>query len=134
MIFHWLADLVLLGHLAFLAFVVLGGFLVLRWPRVRWAHLPAAAWGAFIEFAGIVCPLTPLENALRERAGQQGYSSGFIAHYLTATIYPAGLTRGVEIGIGTFVLVLNAALYFWILRRQCRGRDSNSDGVAPKGF
>src|SRR3990172_7307050 len=86
-----LADLVLVAHLAFLLFVVLGGLLVLRWPRVVWLHVPCALWGVTTEFAGLGCPLTPLEIALRHRAGETGYAGDFIAHYITATLYPAGL-------------------------------------------
>jgi hypothetical protein len=123
MLFHWLAVLVLLAHLAYLAFVVLGALLVLRRPRLAWVHLPAVAWGVYVEYAGIVCPLTPLENAMLARAGEQGYAGGFIAHYLTATIYPAGLTRAIEIALGTFALLFNAALYAWILRRRMRKSD-----------
>ena len=118
MFYRWLAVVVLLFHFAFLAFVLLGALLVVRWPRVAWAHVPMAAWGIFVEFAGRVCPLTPLENSLRARAGEQAYASGFIAHYLTAAIYPAGLTRAVEIAIGTLALLCNAALYAWIVKRR----------------
>lgn len=120
MLYRWLAVLVLLFHLAFLAFVLLGALLVLRWPRVVWLHLPAAAWGIFVEYAGRVCPLTPLENALRARAGEPGYGRGFIAHYLAAAIYPAGLTRAAEIALGTLALLCNAVLYVWIVRRHRR--------------
>jgi hypothetical protein len=117
-LYRWLAVLVLLFHFAFLAFVLLGALLVLRWPRVVWLHLPAAAWGIFVEYAGRVCPLTPLENALRAKAEEPGYGSGFIAHYLAAAIYPAGLTRAAEIALGTLALLCNAALYAWIVKRH----------------
>jgi hypothetical protein len=127
MLFHWLAVLVLLAHLAYLAFVVLGGLLVLRWPRVAWVHLPAVAWGVYVEFAGVVCPLTPLENMLRTHAGEPGYASGFIAHHLTAAIYPAGLTRGMEIALGSFALAVNVTLYAWILRRRRRHAPGGGD-------
>jgi len=120
MLFEWLADLVLLAHLAFITFVVLGGALALRWPKLVWVHVPAAAWGVFIEYAGLICPLTPLEIALRRRAGQEPYGGGFISHYLTAVIYPAGLTRGAEIVLGTLVLLLNAAVYSWMIVKRGR--------------
>jgi hypothetical protein len=122
MLFQLLADLVLLLHLSFVAFVLLGGLLILRWPRVRWAHLPAVAWGVFIEYTNILCPLTPLEIALRQRAGQPGYGGSFIAHYLTPVLYPGGLTRTAQIILGTFALLLNAAIYLWVLARQRRTR------------
>ena len=125
MLYSALASFLLLFHFAFLAFVVAGALLVLRWPRVAWLHLPAAAWGVLVEFAGLICPLTPLENWLRSRAGEQGYAGGFIAHYLTAAIYPSGLTRPVEVALGTAVLLGNVALYAWVLRRRRRAKPAN---------
>jgi hypothetical protein len=91
--YRLLADLVVVVHLGFVAFVVAGGLLVLRWPRLAWAHLPCAVWGALIEFAGWVCPLTPLENDLRRLGGEAGYEGGFVERYLTSVLYPHGLTR-----------------------------------------
>lgn len=113
MLFRVLADGVLVVHLAFVLFVALGGFLVLRWPSVAWPHVPAACWGTYIEFSGRICPLTPLENTFRERGGEAGYSGGFIDHYITALIYPDGLTRTAQMVIGTAVVVLNVGLYAW---------------------
>jgi len=116
------ADVVLIVHLAFVVFVVLGGLLALRWPRAAWLHVPAAAWGAFVEFTGRVCPLTPLENALRTRGGEAGYSGGFIDHYVVALLYPDGLSRGMQIAIGALVIALNVAVYGLLLRRLKRSR------------
>jgi hypothetical protein len=113
-----LADLVVVVHLAFVAFVVFGGLLVLRRPRLAWLHLPAAVWGVMIEFAGWMCPLTPLENAFRERGGEAGYSGGFVEHYLLPALYPSGLTRGVQLMLGSLVLALNLAVYGAILARR----------------
>lgn len=113
-----LADAVLLLHLAFVVFVVLGGLLVLRWPRLAWAHLPAAAWGALIEFAGWYCPLTPLEQRLRMLGGEAGYEGGFIAHYLLPMLYPQGLTRSAQVVLGLVVVVVNAAIYARLLARR----------------
>jgi len=117
--YGWLADAVLVVHVAFIAFVGLGGLLVLRWPRLAWLHVPVFVWGALIEFTGGTCPLTPLEVALRHRAGQAGYTGGFIEHYLTPVIYPAGLTRGAQIALGVLVLIVNGAVYarLWARRR-----------------
>jgi hypothetical protein len=112
-----LADIVVGFHVGFVLFVVLGGLLVLRWPRVAWLHLPAAVWGALIEFAGWVCPLTPLENRLRRASGASGYAGGFVEHYLLPVLYPAGLTRGVQYVLGAGVLAVNAAVYWWVIRR-----------------
>jgi Protein of Unknown function (DUF2784) len=112
-----LADLVLVVHLGFVLFVALGGLLVLRWPRLAWIHLPAAAWGALIEFTGGICPLTPLENRLRVLAGEAGYAGGFVEHYVTAVLYPDGLTRGAQVVLGVLVLLVNAVIYRRLLRR-----------------
>jgi hypothetical protein len=123
MAFRALADLVLTLHFAFVLFVILGGLLALRWPRVAWIHVPVALYGALIEFAGFVCPLTPLENHFRQRGGEAGYGGGFIDHYITATIYPAGLTRSVQYGLGAAVLILNAIVYAVWWRRQRRAHE-----------
>jgi hypothetical protein len=117
-----LADLVVAVHAAFVAFVVLGGFLVWRWRRLLAVHPLAAAWGALIEFAGWICPLTPLENALRLRAGHAGYTGGFVEHYLLPVMYPAGLTRTVQIALGGAVIVVNAVAYGVLWARWKRGR------------
>ena len=119
--YHLLADLVVGVHALFVCFVVAGGLLVLRWPWVAAAHLPAAVWGALIELRGGVCPLTPLENSLRASAGQAGYEGGFIEHYITAAIYPTGLTREIQLILGCLVLAINIAVYaIWFRRRQVR--------------
>jgi len=116
MLHRWLADLVLLVHLAFIVFVVLGGFLVLRRPRVAWLHIPAALWGTYIELFDGWCPLTPLEKHFRLLGGQAGYEGGFIEHYVTAIIYPDGLTRTVQITFGVLVVLVNIAVYRKVLR------------------
>jgi Protein of Unknown function (DUF2784) len=116
------ADAVLVLHAAFVLFVVLGGLFALRRPRFAWVHLPAAAWGAAIEFFGWVCPLTPLEQALRRRGGEAGYSGGFVEHYVVALLYPQGLTRGLQLALGLFVLAVNLAVYAWVWRRARRRR------------
>ena len=115
-----LANLVVLGHLAFVAFVVLGGLLALRWPRVAWIHLPCAAWGALVEAAGWICPLTPLEQTFRERAGAGTYGTSFLEHYLIPLLYPGALTRGIQIGLGAGVVLLNAAIYWAVWRKRRR--------------
>ena len=122
MIYRTAADLVLLLHLCFVLFVILGGVLALRWPKLVRAHVPVALYGALIEFAGFVCPLTPLENALRHRGGEAGYHGGFIDHYITATIYPEGLTRRIQFVLGTAVLLLNGVVYLIWWRRRRRER------------
>jgi hypothetical protein len=118
--YHWLANIVVAVHLGFVLFVVLGVILVARWRRLAWVHLPAALWGALIEFAGWVCPLTPLENHLRQLAGERGYSGGFIEHYVTALIYPSGLSRPVQVALGILVVLVNLVGYGIVLSRVRR--------------
>ena len=122
MLWSLLADAVVLLHLGFVAFVVLGG-LGVRWrPRLAWIHLPAAAWGVAIEWSGAICPLTPLENWLRARAGGHGYGGDFVERYVVALLYPAGLTRSGQIVLGGVVIALNVAAYAWVWhgRRQSK--------------
>jgi hypothetical protein len=120
-IYRILADLVVGLHLLFVVFVVIGGLLALRWRWVAWLHLPAAIWGALIEFAGWVCPLTPVEKALRARAGGAGYEGGFIEHYLIPVLYPGALTRDLQLALGGAVILINVLVYGWVLR-SARGR------------
>jgi hypothetical protein len=116
-----LADAVLVLHAAFIAFVLLGGLLVLRWRRLAWLHLPCVAWGILIELSGGICPLTPLENRLRTLAGQQGYGESFIGHYLMPLIYPPGLTPRIQYLLAAIVLLVNLAVYVLLWRRSARG-------------
>lgn len=120
MIFRLAADAVVTFHLLFILFVLLGGLLVLRWPWAALLHLPAMIWGAAVEFLHLYCPLTPLENALRSRAGDQGYDGGFIEHYLSPLIYPAGLTPQIQLWLGGIVLLINASVYGILLVRGVR--------------
>ncbi len=122
-----LADLVVGLHVLFVLFVVAGGLLVLRWPKVAFVHLPAAVWGAAIEFAGWICPLTPLENSLRRQAGESGYSTGFIEHYLLPILYPSALTRDIQLLLGVAVIGINLAIYAYVVRRRHKGRRSRKD-------
>jgi len=119
-IFHWLATAVVVFHMAFVAFVVVGGFLALRWRSLVWLHVPAAVWGALIEFGGWTCPLTPLEHALRARAGEAGYRGGFIEHYILRALYPNGLTRTIQWILGTGVIAINVVAYTLIIRQRRR--------------
>ena len=111
-----LADLLVAVHFTFVLFVVLGGLLVLRWPRLAYVHLPAAAWGVLIELTGWVCPLTPLEQSLRLKAGEQGYSGSFIEHYVLPLLYPSALTRTIQVGIAAIVIAVNLYIYGYLLR------------------
>jgi hypothetical protein len=121
-----LADAVLVVHLMFVLFVGLGAFLVLRWPQLAWLHLPAALWGAYVEFSGRICPLTPLEVFFRRRAGEAGYEGGFIEHYVTAWIYPEGLSREIQIAIGLTVLIVNVLIYGWVFHGRRRSQDESA--------
>ncbi len=113
----FLADFVVVLHLSFVVFVVSGGVLAMRWRRVAWVHVPCAVWGAWIEFAGGICPLTPLEIWLRLRTGEVGYESGFIEHYLLPVLYPSELARSTQLVLGMVVVLLNMAVYTWVWRR-----------------
>jgi hypothetical protein len=126
MLFRALADFVLVFHFGFVLFVILGGVLALRWPRVVWVHVPVALYGALIEFVGFICPLTPLEVALRRRGGEAGYEGGFVDHYITAALYPKGLTREIQLILGVCVLVLNATVYLMLVRRSGRTAHDSS--------
>lgn len=117
-----LADLVVVMHAAFVLFVLLGGLLGLRWPRVLWLHAPAAIWGITVEYAGFICPLTPIEVALRQRAGEAGYRGGFIEHYVEGLLYPTGLTREVQLALGTAALIVNIVVYWRVLAARRRER------------
>ena len=127
-----LADAVLVAHLAFIAFVVAGGFAALRWPKVAWAHVPCLAWGALIEFAGWICPLTPLENRLRLAGGEAGYAGGFVERYLLPVVYPGGLTREIQLWLGASVLVLNAVAYGWLLVMLRRRRRTGGSALTSR--
>ena len=124
MVYRALADLVLVLHLVFIVFVVAGGLLTLRWRWAPLVHLPAAFWGVFVEVSGRVCPLTPLENALRRAAGASGYSGGFIEHYLVPAIYPSLLSHPVQLLLGGLVVLANVLVYsvVWQRHRSARGR------------
>jgi hypothetical protein len=116
----WLADAVVALHALFVPFAAFGGLLALRRPRAAWVHLPCAAWAALIEFAGLICPLTPLENRLRARGGGPVYASGFIEHYVMPVLYPPGLTRELQLALGAAVVALNLGIYALVLRRGRR--------------
>jgi hypothetical protein len=113
-----LADLVVLVHFGFVLFVVAGGLLVLRWPRLALVHLPAAAWGAWIEFSGGVCPLTPLEKSLRARGGETPYAGDFVEHYVLPVLYPEALTRELQWVLGGVVVAVNVAIYLVAAARR----------------
>ena len=122
MISGLLADGVVVLHFAFILFVAAGGLLVLKWPRLMWLHLPAAGWGALIEFTGWICPLTPLENRLREKGGAAGYPGGFIDTYLATVIYPEGLTPRHQLFLGIGVVAVNVLFYGILARRRLKRR------------
>ena len=113
-----LAGLIVLAHLAFVVFAAGGVLLVLRWPALVWAHVPAVVWAAYIEFSGGICPLTPLEQSLRARAGLEAYAGDFVARYLFPVLYPEGLTHEAQLVLGALVLAVNVVVYAVILRRR----------------
>jgi hypothetical protein len=117
MIFRLGAEILILVHFGFVAFVVLGGLLVLYRPGIALVHVPAVLWGAATELFGLVCPLTPLEQRFWRLAGEAGYAGDFLEHYLVSILYPAGLTRALQVRLGVGVVLLNAVLYAWVVTR-----------------
>jgi hypothetical protein len=118
MAYQLLADLVLLVHVTFVIFVLLGGLLALKHRFILWLHLPAVMWGAFVEFSGGICPLTPLEGWLRTQAGEIRPQDDFIAAYFGSILYPEFLTANIQLYLGSLVIVMNAAVYWWLWRRR----------------
>lgn len=129
MLYRALADLTVVVHLGFVVFVMCGGWLVLRAPRLVWLHLPAVVWGAWIEFAGRICPLTPLENWLRLRAGDAAYETSFVEQYLLPVLYPAALSRELQAALGVLVLMANVVPYTILIRRSRAARSARRDEV-----
>lgn len=126
MIYRLLADLLVIAHLLFILFVLLGGLLVLWRNWVAWLHIPAACWGVLVEFNGWICPLTPMENRLRAIAGEHSYDSGFIEHYLLPLIYPTSLTANIQLILGITVIVVNLAVYLLVIRKLQNRRSKPS--------
>ena len=120
MIANIAADVVVLIHLGFILFVAAGGLLVFRWPKLAWVHVPAVVWGGLIELAGWICPLTPLENRLRGAAGEAAFAGGFIDRYIMPIVYPAGLTRGMQLTLGIAVIAVNLVVYGSLILRRKR--------------
>lgn len=114
------ANLLVILHLGFVCFLILGGFLVLKWKRTLYLHIPAAVWGALIEFQGWMCPLTSLEQQLRKMGYQSGYSGGFIEHYILPLLYPSFLTSDIQVVLGTFVIIINILIYGWVIMQLIR--------------
>jgi len=122
-LYRFLADAVVVIHFGFVLLVVAGGFLVLRWPRAAWIQFPAAVWGVLVEWSGWICPLTPLENWLRAHGDAVGYTGGFVERYFLPVLYPASLTRGVQILLGAAALAANLIAYALVLTRSNPFRD-----------
>ncbi len=120
MVYGLMADLVTLLHLGFILFVLFGGGMVLVWRRLVWVHVPTVIWGSLVELAGWYCPLTPLEQALRQAAGESGYRGGFVEHYIVTLIYPSGLTQEIQILFGAIVLIVNLVVYGIVYRHRKR--------------
>jgi hypothetical protein len=123
MSFDLLADTVVLLHLTFVVFVIVGGLLVLRCRAVAWLHVPAVIWAVLLQVFGWVCPLTPLEKALRLRAGEAAYGRGFVEHYIIPVLYPAAVTRTSQVVMGMALLLVNAAVYGWLVSRRSPAGD-----------
>ncbi|MFZ5470273.1 MAG: DUF2784 domain-containing protein [Myxococcota bacterium] len=126
MFYRLAADAVVVLHLAFIVFIVAGGFLTWRWPRLAFIHLPLAVWGVAVQWMGWVCPLTPLENVLRRAAGESGYTEGFVEHYIIPLVYSPGLTHGLQWAMGAVVLLANAVAYVGLVVRRSAERRRRS--------
>ena len=125
MLDYWLANAVIAIHFLFVLFVILGGVLLLWSKKIVFFHIPAAIWGALVEFTGWICPLTPLENALRFRAGRRIYETGFIENYIVPVLYPAGLTRNIQTVLGILVIAINGIVYWYVfIKRATNKRQS----------
>ncbi len=120
MLYQVTADLLVLIHLAFIVFVIIGGFTVLKWRWLILLHIPAVVWGALVEMKGWICMLTPWENSLRQLAGQEGYGGGFIEHYIMPLIYPVALTHNIQIVMGLVVVAINLCIYCFVAYRLIR--------------
>ena len=120
MFFRLSADFIVILHLSFVLFVLWGGLLLLKWPRLVWLHLPAVVWGAFVEFSGWLCPLTPLENWLRTQGGEAAYTGDFVVRYLHSFLYPDALTPTIQVALGLLVLAVNLGIYGWVWRAKPR--------------
>ena len=121
MLWQILAEVVLLIHFAFIVFVIIGGWFTRKWRWLLWVHLPAVLWAIALEFGGWICPLTPLENYLRQSSGETGYSGGFLEHYLLSIVYPEGLTPEIQIYLGLGVLLINIVAYSLVWRSRTKG-------------
>lgn len=122
MFFPLLADLVLILHLAFVAFAAFGGLLVLRWPKILWLHLLALLWGVVVQWADWICPLTPLENAMRLRGGEAAYAGGFIERYVSQILYPENLTLELRYLLGIILIAVNVAVYAYVIATRTRSK------------
>ncbi|HSK71897.1 MAG TPA: DUF2784 domain-containing protein [Pyrinomonadaceae bacterium] len=120
MIYRFLADLVLSAHFLFALFTVLGGLLVLRWRKLMWLHLACVFWGVLIQWANWTCPLTPLENYLREMGGESGYDGGFIEYYVSLILYPEYLTIELRYLLGILLIIVNLFIYFYVFKSKLR--------------
>jgi hypothetical protein len=127
MFYRIAADLVLVAHFAFIILVVAGALVAFRFSWFAWIHIPAASWGAFVELTGRICPLTTLENFLRVHAGQEGYANSFVEQYIFPVIYPAGLTRQVQLLLAGLVVAVNVIIYAMILLRKRTVQEVNKD-------
>jgi hypothetical protein len=133
MLYRLLAEALVAFHFLFVLFVIAGGFVVLRWRWTMWLHLPAAAWGIFVEMTGTLCPLTPLENNFRAWGGEGGYEGGFIEHYIRPVLYPEGLTSGAQIVLGCLIVLINVICYSGLYYQRQRTRERAQSGLTAIG-
>jgi hypothetical protein len=109
------ADLVMILHFGFLAFVLAGAALLWRWPGVAWLHLPALVWGILVAALHWTCHLTPLDQALRLAAGEAYYTGGFFHHFVMPLLPQSQGGSGLRSAILAAVVVVNVAAYCYCL-------------------
>jgi len=115
-------ELVVLVHFGFIVWVAAGGLLVMKWWWLSLIHLPALIWAVLLEWNGWICPLTPLEKALREERDLTVYDGGFVANYILPVIYPEDLTREIQTTMAVVLVLVNAAVYAVAIHRHCLRR------------
>ena len=127
MVYSILSQLIVLLHFAFILFVIFGAFLVLRWHKIAWIHIPFALWGMGVEYFNIICPLTPWENHFRQLAGSTVYESGFIEHYIIPLMYPEVLSRNLQFILGSIVLIINGLIYGIVICRALKKQKADKN-------
>jgi hypothetical protein len=129
--YRWLALAVVGVHFAYLAYLLLGGFLTWRWPRTWPAHLLAAIWATLVITTAVPCPLTATQNWLRQQAGQPPVTGGFIAHYVRGVFYPAAHETAAQVVVGLLVAISWSGLALRLARTRAGLHREPPSGGGP---